>query len=642
MSRKFLTIISLFAAMQSSAQTVTTPIKELSEVTVTTANKIEQKQNTTGKVITVISKEQIEQSSGKTVAEVLNEQAGVVVSGSNGALGTPQTIFMRGADQGRVLILLDGIPVNDPSQINSDFDLNLFSINDVEKIEICKGAQSTLYGSDAIAGVINIITIKKDVSKPFNTKIAAAGGTYNTFKGNVQVYGKLDKFIYTVRYAKLTTDGFSTAKDTFTVDDKDGYSSDATNASVQYQPTKNLLFKTYAMYSRYKAGIDAAAFSDETNDFIKNNYFSSGGGFQFKNDAVTLVGNYQFSQTNRLNQRDSIDKIPFSYYLYNKYFAKTQYVELYASIKLGGGFTLLEGADYRYALMNDQYMSVSSYGPYSSSFPDSSMSQGSMYTSLLFNHDKINVELGGRLNVHSRYGSNYTYTFNPSYAIDDHFRAFGSIASGFKTPSLYQLYDPFAGNKDLQPEKSTNYELGVEQNDKKCSNRLVFFYRDTKSGIAFNYITFQYYNFGHQQARGLEYETKFEPIKNLNIIASYTFVSGDEETQNRVDNNDTVYTYLLKRPKHNININVAYSITKDFQVSLSGKYVGSTFDLGGYQVPDVLLKSYFLLGGYAEYKLKKYFTIFADVKNITNTKYTEINGYNTRGFNFLAGFRFNY
>ncbi len=640
MSKKILTIISLFAAMQSSAQTST--IKELSEVIVTTANKVEQKQNSTGKVITVIGKEQIEKSSGKTVAEVLNEQAGIVVSGSSGALGTPQTIFMRGADEGRVLILLDGIPVNDPSQINSDFDLNLFSINDVEKIEICKGAQSTLYGSDAIAGVINIITIKNDVSKPFNTKITAAGGTYNTFKGNVQVYGKVNKFIYTVRYAKLTTDGFSTAKDTFTVDDKDGYSSDATNASVQYQATKNLLFKTYVMYSRYKAGIDAAAFSDETNDFIKNNYLSTGGGFQFKNDAVTLVGNYQFSQTNRSNQRDSVDKIPFSYYLYNKYFAKTQYVELYASIKLGAGFTLLQGADYRYALMNDQYMSVSGYGPYSSSFPDSSMSQGSMYTSLLYNHDKINVELGGRLNVHSRYGSNYTYTFNPSYAIDDHFRAFGSIASGFKTPSLYQLYDPFAGNKDLQPEKSTSYELGIEHTYKKFSNRFVFFCRDTKSGIAFNYITFQYYNFGHQQARGFEYETKLEPVKNLQILANYTFVTGDEETQNRIDNNDTVYTYLLKRPKSNLNINIAYNITKDFQVSLSGKYVGSTFDLGGYQVPDVPLKSYFLLGGYAEYKLKKYFTIFADVKNITNTKYTEINGYNTQGFNFIAGVRFNY
>ena len=143
--------ISLFAQQD----TVT-----LDEVVVT-ANKFEQKQSTTGKVITVITKAQIEKSGGKTISQLLNEQAGITINGALNNLGTVQTTYMRGANSGRTLVLLDGMPVSDPSQINNEFDLNLFLINDVERIEICRGAQSTLYGSDAVAGVINIITQKQ-------------------------------------------------------------------------------------------------------------------------------------------------------------------------------------------------------------------------------------------------------------------------------------------------------------------------------------------------------------------------------------------------------------------------------------------------------------------------------------------------
>ncbi|UAY51528.1 TonB-dependent receptor plug domain-containing protein [Ferruginibacter albus] len=643
MSRKILTLVAMFATVQSFAQTDTLPLKNLDEV-IFTANKVEQKQNTTGKVVTVITKDQIDKSTGKSVAEVLNEQAGVVINGAYSSPGTVQNVYMRGASTGRVLILMDGIPVNDPSQINNDFDLNLFSINDVERIEICKGAQSTLYGSDAIAGVINIITIKKNVDKPFNVNATAAGGSYNTWKGNLQLYGKAGKLSYTARYAKLKTDGFSAALDTAAVKtfDKDGYNGDAMNGAVQFQATKNLLLKSYVLYSQYKTDLDASGFVDDKFYYVKNDLLSTGGGFQFKNDVVTLTGNYQFTQTNRKFNRDSLDKNVFGYFIDNKYFAKTNFVELYASIKLGGGFTLLQGADYRYGSMNNDYYSVSSYGPYSSSFSDTSMSQGSMYASLLYNSNKLNVELGGRLNVHSRYGTNYTYTFNPSYAIDQHNRIFGSIASGFKAPSLYQLFVAYYGNPLLQPEKSVNYELGFEQQYKKFNHRIGFFYRDIDNGIDFNNVTSQYFNYVGQIVRGLEYEVNVHPTKQLSISGNYTYTSGTENSQSRLTNNDTSYSYLLKRPKNTFNINVGYQLLNGLYASINGKYTGSAFDLGGYQVPDVQLNNYFLLSFYAEYKFKKYLTVFGNLKNITDAKFSEVYGYGTQGFNFLVGVKFSY
>jgi vitamin B12 transporter len=111
-------------------------------------------------------------------------------------------------------------------------------------------------------------------------------------------------------------------------------------------------------------------------------------------------------------------------------------------LKLGGGFTLLGGIDYRYGLMNNQYKSVSSFGPFNSNFDETAMDQKSAYTSLHFNNQKFSVELGGRITSHSRYGTNYTYTFNPGYNFDEHYRIFASVASAFKAPSLYQLANP--------------------------------------------------------------------------------------------------------------------------------------------------------------------------------------------------------
>src|SRR5215216_3325479 len=135
MIKRLPTLLTLCLGIHSYAQD-STKTKQLDEVIVT-ANKLAQKQSTTGKVITVISKDVIEKSSGRTVGQLLNEQAGVSVNGALNNIGTNQTVFMRGAASGRTLILLDGIPVYDPSLSGNEFDLNLLSLNDVERIEIC-------------------------------------------------------------------------------------------------------------------------------------------------------------------------------------------------------------------------------------------------------------------------------------------------------------------------------------------------------------------------------------------------------------------------------------------------------------------------------------------------------------------------
>lgn len=606
---------------------------------IVTANKISQKQSQTGKVISVINKEQIEKSAGKTVGQLLNEQAGLTINGANNALGTNQSVYMRGTGSGRTLILLDGIPVNDPSNITNDFDLNLFSLNDVESIEICRGAQSTLYGSDAIAGVINIITVKKDITKPFNVKATGAAGNLGMYKGNVQVYGKADKLTYTARYAHLQTTGVSSAYDSTGKGnfDKDGYNGNVANASLQYQVTNQFLVKAFGQYSQYKTDIDGGIFADDKGYTINNKNLVAGAGFQYKNDVVTLTGNYQYNDTKRYYLDDSTSH-PGSYYKSN-YYGKTNFAEMYANIKLGAGFSLVEGADYRYSNMNINGYSYYAPFTYPSIVKDSTVSQAALYSSLMYNglNEKLNIELGGRLNVNSRYGSNATYTFNPSYKLAEHYRVFGSISTGFKAPSLYQLYSAY-GNANLKAEKSTNYEIGVQQQYATVSNRLVFFYSEINNGLDYNYLTNKYFNIDHQTVRGLEYEMAVKITKALSITGNYTYLSSTVYTQSRVNYHDTSYNYSLRVPKHNVNITVGYQITDGFYASISGKYVSSREDVGGYKKPDALLNDYFLLNGYAEYKFKDKLKLFANFQNITDKKYFDIRGYNSLPFNFTAGF----
>ncbi|MBC7867106.1 MAG: TonB-dependent receptor [Gloeobacteraceae cyanobacterium ES-bin-316] len=645
MKKKIFIAAAVFFSSQLHAQIQdSTTIDEV----VVTATKTSVKQSQTGKVVTVISKEEIEKSSGKTVAQLLNEQAGITINGAYNAPGNVQTIFIRGASSGRALILLDGIPVNDPSMINNEFDLNLFSINDVERIEVCKGAQSTLYGSDAVAGVVNIITVKKDVAKVFNVKATTSFGNKNTTRNNIQLYGKAGKLTYTTRFAKLTTDGFSAAYDSTGSQnfDKDGYDGNVISAALQYQALPSLQIKSFVMHSQYKADIDAGVFAEEKDYGIRNSSLLSGAGLNFKKGIVNITANYQYGQLSRRYLNDSFFvPTPFSTkFESNQYGGRTQYGELFGNLVVAQWLTIIAGADYRWGNMNQQYFSLSSFGPYSSNFADTSLHQTSFYSSLLFSafNKKLNIEIGGRTNKHSRYGNNSTYTFNPSYSINKYWRVFGSIASGFKAPSIFQVYDQFSGNADLQPEKSTNYELGVQQTNDKISSRVVYFHRDIKNGIDYDYIDFKYFNFVEQIVDGAEVELSLRLVKNLSLTANYTLLTGNEQTQSRKNTNDTTYSYLLRRPKHNFNARLGYQFSNGLFASISGKSVSSRYDVGGYLKDDILLEDYFLLGAYAEYKCKDHLKFFLDLQNITNKKFFDLRGYNSIPFLVNAGVTFNW
>jgi vitamin B12 transporter len=640
--RKIFSVAAIMISSHLLAQQDST--KSLDEVVIS-ANKFQQKQSTTGKVITVITKEQLEKSAGRTLSQLLNEQVGVLVNGSYNNMGSNQALYMRGASTGRTLVLIDGVPVNDPSLINNEVDLNLFSLNNIERIEICRGAQSTLYGSDAIAGVVNIITVKNNVSRPFNVKGSLSGGNFGTFRSNIQLYGKEGKLTYVTRYARLTTDGFSAAYDSTGTKnfDKDGYKGNAAHAALQFEVNPELSFKGFVQYNQYKADIDQTIFSDEQDYTINNKNWITGTGFRYIKNGISLVGNYQYSTMDRNYFNDSLHRPGFTKFSTDDYAGKNHFAEIFAKITMGKRFDILQGADYRSSSMHSNYYSLSSFGPYTSAFKDTSMSQASLYASLLYHSldERLNIEAGGRLNVHSRYGSNHTYTFNPSYAILSGLRVFGSIATAFKAPTLYQLYSAY-GRLDLKGETSTTYEIGLQQTHSMIQSRAVFFKRLINDGLDFDYIGFKYFNFLKQTVNGLELEVKVNPTKGLSLSANYAYLKAEERTQSRVNFKDTTYTYLLRRPKHNLNVIAAYQFENGLYISTTAKYISSRFDIGGYKKQDVEMDGYFLVNAYAEYAFNKHLKAFADVQNAGKNKFFDIRGYNSIPRIINAGITFEF
>ena len=638
-------IISSHAHGQKTSTLVSDSVSSLAELVVT-ATRFPTKQSSTGKMVTVITKEQIENAGTKSLANLLNEQAGITINGVFQTAGSAQTLYTRGAASGRTLLLLDGIPVLDPSMINNEYDLNLFSLSQVERIEICSGAQSTLYGSDAIGGVINIITKSNTIQKPISIGANTVWGNKNTQQHNLSLNGHKGKWTYSTRFAKMTTDGFSSAEDTTgkMQFDRDGYDGHSFLASVQYQLNPHWQLNSFLQQSKYAAGIDAGIFSDDRDYSIRNSGLQTGGNIRFTKNRLQLVGSYQYGAVKRSYLNDSLHQTGFTKYEDNQYRSRTQFTELYGHMDIAQWLSLTAGTEYRWGTYYQKYFSVSAFGPYEPPTFDSSLVQQSIYASLFFNllQEKLHIEIGGRVNHHAIYGSHSTYNINPTYQINQQWRVFASISSGFKAPSIYQVYDQYSGNSNLQPERAVNYELGFQSSAKKINTRLLYFSRDIKDGIDYNYTDYTYFNFIKQAVKGIEASIRYSPVEKIQCSINYTYLTGKEYTQSRKSFADTMYTHLLRRPKCNVNVQFGYQMNQQLGISIQGKYVAGRYDVGGYKKDDLWMADYFIAGLTAAYKLNNHVKCTIDIQNLFNEKFTEIRGYTTIPFLINGGVSFNW
>jgi vitamin B12 transporter len=640
-------VAAVMIGSQLQAQRDSTGIS-LDEV-VLSSNKYPKKQSETGKVITVISREQIGKSGGKTISELLNTMAGITMIGANNNPGTNITASIRGAAAGNVLILIDGIPVNDPSVISNYFDLNFISLGQVERIEILKGGQSTLYGSDAVAGVINIIS-RKGSSKKINLTGNATVGSYQTVKQSAGLSGQLKTADYSFHYTHLDATGFSSAYDANKTGlfDKDGYKQHTVNGRTGFMIGRQLKATLFGLYSRYKTALDEAAFTDDRDFTAENTNKQAGTGLVYSYKYGTVQARYSYNKAERNYLNESLHKPnPFAEYVESSYTGRTHFVELYGNLRLKN-WELLLGGDYRFNNTDQSYYSEGAYGPYTAPVLQAKMDQLSAYASVVYKNEKgFITEAGSRINFHSEYGANITFTFNPAWRINTNTKVFANLYSSFKTPTLYQLFDAFAGNTGLEAEKGIIAEAGAEiLPGKPFSARLVGFYRSGKDVIVYTYnpTTFEsrYRNAARQTNYGAELEATYQAGR-FSIRGNYTYTNG--KTSAAFDgtgsplSKDTSYYNLYRIPKHALNINAGWQATTKLFVSALLHTVTKRAEFV-YAGPPEIVKGYTTADLYGEYQFDAFMKFFLDLRNITGTRYFDFTGFSARRFNFTTGVSF--
>lgn len=611
------------APNETNAQQDSLKTLRLDEVVVT-ATKFPKETSETGKVLTVIDRERLTANAGKDLAQLLNEQAGIVVAGANSNLGKDKTVFLRGARNHYTLIMLDGVPLYDPSGVSGGaYDLRLLSLDQVERIEILKGSQSTLYGTDAIAGVVNIIS-KQEADKPLAATLQGSFGSYDTWRGHANISGSTKNLSYSAGYSRFSTDGLSEARDVNNTDtfDKDGAEQDAYQAQLNWKPITSLAIKPYVRYSTFWGRYDAGAFTDSKVNEFNADLLNLGTTIQQSWKGGSLTGLFSYDRTQRDYQSD---------FGPSEFEGRFQQGELFANHALTGNIQLLAGASLQHYKMIDATATEQN--------PTTTIA--SPYVSVFYHNNGLSMELGGRYNNHSEFGNNYTYSINPSYLWNRQLKLFANISTGFKAPSLYQLFGRFGANPDLKPEKSQSYEGGAEWFDTKgrYSIRAVVFRRNIQDVII--YTNQRNTNFDEQDDHGLEIEPSMT-WKTLRLSAFYAYVTGEVTTTTA--GVETTTSNLMRRPKHSVGANAAWQITNRLSTSVNATYFGKRddlyYNLSTFSNTSASLDAYVLLDLYASYSFfDGRLTWFADVRNLLDQDYEESAGFSTLGINGYTGVR---
>lgn len=592
-----------------------TEVQKLDEVVVTDSRFALKRENS-GKTVIKISKQEIENNQGRTIAELINTKSGIEINGSRSVEGQNLGYFIRGGNNRQVLVLIDGVQVNDPSLVSNEFDLRLLDLNTVESIEIIKGAASTLYGNAAATAVINITT-KKAADKHIALNVSSVIGTnqpednqdydVSSFTNHVSLNGTVGKLNYVAGFGNRYVDGLSAAD--VENAEKDPFSRYNTNLKVGYEFSEKFAVTAFGSYDKFKTDIDGFpaptyTFADTNDEFIsEQTRFGVAPKYSYKNGSIHVNAALTKIERETISDFGSVSE------------AESIVLDAYNKYKFNSKFYTIIGLN---------------YGDYESKFAaEESYNTVDPYVNVVYVSDfGLNVNAGGRYNNHSEYGSHFVYNVNPSYRMpvkSGYAKVFGSYATSFIAPNLSQLFGPFGANPDLEPEENTTIEGGLEySNNNGFRVSGVYFTRDEENTII--------YTTGYENAtedatvQGVEVEADLKLFDKLNVNANYSFTELKDGTR-------------LRLPKHKANLGLGYTFSKSTFASVNYQYTGERTDTDFSTFQNVELDAYSLINLYVSHSvLNNKLKIFANINNLLNEDYAEIIGYTTKGRNVNLGF----
>lgn len=633
-SISFLVTLHLLPVTFAVAEEKTTTLEEI----VVTASRTQEPLEEVASSVTVITEKEIEGKKVKTVLEVLRDVQGLDISQSGGS-GQLTNIFIRGAKSEHTLVMIDGLEMNDPMSPGHSCDLANLTVDNIERIEIVRGPQSTLYGSDAIGGVINIIT-KKGEGKP-KFFISGEGGTYNTLSELAGLSGGTKWVNYSLGISHLYTKGFSAANEKYGNTEKDGYENTSLSARVGFTPMECLDIDFIVRYIDAETDLDTKGgpAGDDPNyvSRLKQLFLRTQGSLLlFKGLWEQKLG-FSLSNHDR-DYRDDKDAQHPDDSSRGFYDSKMWKVDWQHNLYLHKTNTLTTGIEYEEERGESRYFWESAWGPGESVFPEKRANiKGAYIQDKIVLYESFFATLGIRVDDHSRFGSEITYRIAPAYL----FKKTGTkikatYGTGFKAPSLYQLYAPATewgpiGNENLKPEKSKGWDAGIEQYlfQDRLTLGATYFRNDFEDLIDFDWDK-GYINIAKARTKGAEIFVSARPVEDLTIRASYTYTdTQDKETGQR----------LLRRPLNKGSLNLNYLFLKKGNVNVDIIYVGKRDDMDPDTYERVKAGDYTLVNLAASYNITKNIQVFSRIDNLFDQDYEEVKGYGTPGFSIFGGIR---
>ncbi|MEQ9517971.1 MAG: TonB-dependent receptor [Parvibaculum sp.] len=608
LQKKIVKTTVLMSATLSVASMLSAMAAERAPEIVVTATRTEVATSQVGSSISVLTSEEIEKRQYSFTVDALRSIPGVTIS-QNGAFGGAATVRIRGAASDQTLVLIDGVIVNDPASPGAGFNFASLDPNDIERIEVLRGPQSTLYGSQAIGGVVNIITKRADT--PFAYSAFVEAGSYNTVRSGGTVLGKEGNTDYRVSLSGIRSSGISKADENQGNREEDGYRGYTVGGNVGHNLTEAFRLEADVRYAENRSEFDAF------------------GGVGGDGDRVGYTRELQTSATAHLSTFDGL--------LENQLTASHAFIDRddeangVRNFSATGSRTALEylGAITPSDMWN---VIVGAKTEEAEIKGGQSLRTDSVFTQVqVLPVEQLSLIGGVRYDDHETAGGVTTFRFTGAYDVVETgtiFRA--SWGEGFKSPTPFQLTFACCGalgpNTGLKPEESRGWDAGIEQQffGDRLNLQVNYFQQDIT-----NQITFQagrYENIAQVEADGWEFVATARPVDWLDVSGNFTHQTAkDKITEQR----------LARVPVNLASLHVTTYPTEDLSVGASVTYNGRETEVfGALDNEDwtrVDLRS--------AYQVSETVELFGRVENLFDQKYQDISGYGTPGLSGFVGVR---
>jgi vitamin B12 transporter len=567
----------------------------------------------TGLSITLLESDDIERLQPSTIADLLTRTPGVTVS-NTGPIGGFSAVRIRGAEGEQTLALIDGVRLNDPSSPGGGFDFANLFVGNIERVEVLRGPNSVPWGSQAIGGVVNIITQRP--TDEFSGSARAEYGSNDRANLVANVSSEFGPIDFSLGGGYFRDDGISAAA---VGTEADGYRQYAANGQVEVELGENASIDLRGYYADSRAEADGFpppfyGLAD-TLEYSTAKQLTGYAGF---NLAIGTLKNrlaVTISDINRDNFASPAATVP-------DFFARgrSERFEYQGDWQTSDSIRAVFGAEHERSRFTDGFS------------PTKTQYSGAYAQAIITPVDRVTLTAGGRIDDYKTYGSKATFSANAVWRVTENTIIRAAYGEGFKAPTLFQLFSSF-GDPTLQPEEAKSYELGFEQAmlDGALRFGATVYQRRVGNMIDFDLSTFTYNNIRRAKAKGVEAFVEMTPSERFSISANYNYT----DSKTKLDT-AAAFTRRIRVPVHSLNLAADWTPIDRLKLGADVRLASDSLDgFGG----STRLDGYVLLGARAAFEISDQLELYGRVENAGDADYQTVAGYGAYGRNAHIGVR---